>query len=185
MDSRRGGPGHVDDPGARLFLRRIGSEEERSRDDHAQLLHLVPGFGPVGCRRLQSRLRSGSWRRHRRAQLDWPERCWLDAQSGLRRDDTAAGICHLPDDVRGDHPRSDQRSLRRAQEVQGVRLLQLALGHLCVRPGRALGLGCRRLAAPAWRPRFRGRHRRSHYLGCRGAGRGKRPRPEDWQYARD
>ena len=55
----------------------------------------------------------------------------------------------LPDDVRHHHPGADHRRLRRAQALQGVRHLQPALGDPRLRPGGALGLGRRRLAARA------------------------------------
>ena len=69
------------------------------------------------------------------------------AERRLRGDDPALGLHGLPDDVRRDHPGADHRRLRRAQALQGVRHLHPALGDARLRPGRALGLGRRRLAA--------------------------------------
>ena len=81
----------------------------------------------------------------------------------------------LPDDVRRHHAGPHHRRLRRTQALQGLRAVLAAVDAPRVLADRPLGLGRRRLAPQAGRPRLRRRHRRPHQLGRRGPGR--RPRP--------
>ena len=74
----------------------------------------------------------------------------------------------LPADVRDHHPGADQRRPRRPREVHRLGAVHRPVGHRRLLPGRALGLGRRRLALRARRHRLRRRYRRPHQRRCRG-----------------
>ena len=93
----------------------------------------------------------------------------------LRAHDPGHCLHGLPDDVRGHHAGPHHRRLRRAQALQGLRPLHPAVDDARLLADRPLGLGRRRLAAQAGRPRLRRWHRRPHQLRRRGAGRGPGP----------
>ncbi len=86
----------------------------------------------------------------------------------------------LPDDLRGHHGGAGRRLGGRSHAVYRLRLVRGAVAHLRLCADRALGLGRRlshRHRRPAWRPRFRRRHRRPSQCGRRRPGR----RLCDWQ----
>ena len=84
--------------------------------------------------------------------LEWlgPPGRGPDAERGLRRHDSASGLHAVPDDVRRHHAGPDHRRVRRAQEVLDLHRLHPAVGHVRLRPARALGVGRGRLAAATW-----------------------------------
>ena len=98
---------------------------------------------PVGAVRLQPRL-------HRRLRpfIGGFSKAFLmgvdaELQGGdlhRRRQHLGAGLCLLPDDLRGDHARPDRRRLRRTHEVLGGGAVHPALGDPDLFPDRAHGL---------------------------------------------
>ncbi len=169
-------------PGLALFYGGLTRSKNVLGDDHAELHHARRDQRPVRDHRLQPRLRARPRRPHRRLRLVRPQgRLRLRAERGLRADDPAPDLHDLPADVRRDHAGADHGRLRRAREVQHLPGLHAPLGDPGLRPGRALGLGRRRLAGrhPRRRrqrrhqgARLRRRHRRPHQRRYRGAGGG-------------
>ena len=155
-------PGHDHAARAGPLLRRPRPPQERPLDDHAQLLRAGDRQRRLGPRRLQPRLRA-------RRQRDGPDRQPRlrrvhgrrpHAEHGLRRDHPVRPVRRLPADVRGDHPGAHHRRLRRAEALRLLRPLHRPLVDPRLLADRPLGLGDRRLAVQARRPRLRRRHRR-------------------------
>ncbi len=176
FDLRR--PGHADDAGAGLLLRRHGPAQEHPGHPDAVLRDPVPGERAMGALRLQPGVLARKLV-HRRALVDRPERGRRGAESGLCGDDPAPGVHDFPGDVRGHHAGLDHRGVRRADEVLRVPALHAALGDAGLRPGLPLGLGSRRLAAQHGRAGFRGRDGGAHHRGRLGAGDGAGDRPAE------
>ena len=91
----------------------------------------------------------------------------------------------VPADVRGDHAGAHHRRLRRAQALRGVRPVHDPVVDPRLLADRALGLGGRRLAVQARRPRLRGRHRGPRLVRRLGAHRRPAHRPPRRQRRRD
>ena len=122
------------------------SAEERPRDDlHSFfILCLISVQGSSGDTRSPW---TGHRRRDRRPRMARGSAASAWSQRRLRGDRCASGVHGVQDDVRGDHAGAHHRRVRRAQAFQGVRRLHPSVGTPST-TGRALGLGCRRLAPP-------------------------------------
>ena len=156
---------HDDRAGPGALLRRHGAAEERAGHPHA-VVHPDGGhLDPVGALGLQPRVRARHRRHRRQPQVDRPVGRRRGAERRLRGDDPAPGLHGLPAHVRHHHARADHGHVRRADEVLGLPPLLAPVGHADLRPARALGLGRRRVAPRAGRPRLRRGHGRPHLLG--------------------
>lgn len=162
-------PGADHDPRPRLLLRRHGPCQEHPEHADDELHQHGDHHDPVGALRLLPRLRHGQGFVHR---LD----LGLGRPQQHRPDGAVAGIHHpdlrlhgLPADVRHHHARADKRCAGGPGEVHGVVAVHRAVGHGRLLPGRALGLGHRRLGVRPRRDRLRRWYGGPHQRGCRGA----------------
>ena len=156
LDDGRHRPGaDDDDPGPGLVLCRHGAQEKRARHHGAVHGRDVPGFDPVGGRRLHPRLHRRR-RLYRHARPHLPAR--HDAQRDLaaRQDHPRKPVHDLPDDLRRHHGGAGRGLGGGSYALFGVSfvLRVLAAAGLCA--DRALGLG-RRLPRQLRRDRFRRR----------------------------
>ena len=167
VDADVHGAGDDHAAGAGALLRRPRPPQERALDDHAQLLRAGDRERRLGPRRVQPGLRAGRHRQRpdRQPRLRRVHERRPRAERGLRDDDPVRPLRRLPADVRGDHAGPDHRRVRRAEAVRLVRPLHDPLVDRRLLARRPLGLGDRRLAVQARRPRLRRRHRRPRQLG--------------------
>ena len=156
-----------DHPRRGVVLRRHGPQDERAGDGDAELCRYLPRHGAVDGDRLQLRLHLGIAVPGRGQSLsaigDDPRR----AQRS-RKDDPGIGLYDVSDDLCDHHSVADLRRLRRSHEVFGVAVVHRAVGGLCLRAHRSLGVGARRVPQRGRRTRFRRRHGGARQFGGSG-----------------
>ena len=162
-------PGHADDAGPRLFLRRAGGPQERSGHHDPELRlhgldyrHLVPV-------RLLALLQRRLARHHRQSRQCLPARHQPVDSVRAEQHGSGHGLHRLPDDVRHHHAGADLRRLHQSRDLQGLLPVSHRMADAGVLPLRSHGLGRRHLATLG-SGRFRRRHRGAQHRGHGGAG---------------